>query len=388
MQRFEERSVRDRMTGRTAKSTYAGTTVGLATGGIVGAIVAAPALSVAAGLAVGATGGLLVGKSLKRWTSAKQPDPADAPFSLTDWQLGYKSPQDALRDHESTRDGSDSGRNATTPASRTASFDSSGMCVRGPIIPLHGASPWSPLYEVAPSSIGSIWGDASTEKKRSSSFGAQPVMSTDVAHTHSRSRSCYALVESSFASGHDPSSESEPLAESMSSVKHTAAEDEEHAQDEINLDEVAKQVAKDGVTTLMLRNVPNRLTVKQLGAELDQMGFVGMYDLCLIPIDPHSGRGRGYAFVNFLKSENAAKLCVALAENQFQRASGKNMLVSVARLQGKAATLEQLLASKPRKKVRAAEGKCLVMCSTEEGLVPMAVQDALRHVRKAEGLPI
>jgi hypothetical protein len=78
-------------------------------------------------------------------------------------------------------------------------------------------------------------------------------------------------------------------------------------------------------------------------------------------------------------------LCVALADNQFQRTSGKNMLVSVARLQGKAATLEQLLASKPRKKVRAAEGKCLVMCSTEEGLVPMAVQDALHHVRKAEG---
>jgi hypothetical protein len=109
-----------------------------------------------------------------------------------------------------------------------------------------------------------------------------------------------------------------------------------------------------------------------------------LYDLCLIPIDPHSGRGRGYAFVNFLRSDDAARFCEALAENQFERASGKHLLVSIARLQGKAATLEQLLASKPKKKVRSAEEKCLVMRNTTDGLEPMAVQDALRHVRELE----
>jgi hypothetical protein len=159
---------------------------------------------------------------------------------------------------------------------------------------------------------------------------------------------------------------------------------EEAAETQTNPELVASNVRKECVTTLMLRNVPNRLTVKQLGTELDQLGFVGLYDLCLIPIDPHSGRGRGYAFVNFLRYDDAARFCEALAENQFERASGKHLLVSIARLQGKAATLEQLLASKPKKKVRAAEAKCLVMRNTMDGLEPMAVQDALRHVRELE----
>merc|ERR1719247_1910895 len=66
-----KREFHEKMTGRTAKSTYCGTTIGIATGGIVGAIVSAPVISVAAGVAVGATGGLLVGKGLKRYRERK-----------------------------------------------------------------------------------------------------------------------------------------------------------------------------------------------------------------------------------------------------------------------------------------------------------------------------
>jgi hypothetical protein len=192
------------------------------------------------------------------------------------------------------------------------------------------------------------------------------------AHVHMRSHSCNAMVE-------HPSQPAEEAAEEPG-----RGNEDPTAETSANPELVAANVRLDAVTTLMLRNVPNRLTVKQLGSELDQLGFIGLYDLCLIPIDPHSGRGRGYAFVNFLRSEDAARFCEALAENQFERASGKHLLVSIARLQGKAATLEQLLASKPKKKVRAAEAKCLVMRNTMDGLEPMAVQDALRHVRELE----
>jgi hypothetical protein len=402
----DRRDLHEKMIGRTAKSTYCGTTIGIATGGIVGAIVSAPVISVAAGVAVGATGGLLVGKSLKRYRERKlgklQEDlgyaedaatgnlmePIDGievndPLALSRQSVSSTPSKPAVasvKSAQSTRTpGSEkNGTEDWAISTRSGSFGSdSGMCLLGPIIPLNGQSPWAPLWEPqnrSPSSTS--WGgdtaaDPTWIGQRSSSFSPG---SADLeqwipgTHVHMRSHSCNAMVETNQRP--------------EEATEEPRAEDGEEGQMKPEL--VADNVRKDMMTTLMLRNVPNRLTVKQLGTELDQLGFVGLYDLCLIPIDPHSGRGRGYAFVNFLRSEDAARFCEALAENQFERASGKHLLVSIARLQGKAATLEQLLASKPKKKVRAAEAKCLVMRNTTDGLEPMAVQDALRHVRELE----
>jgi hypothetical protein len=392
------REFHEKMTGRTAKSTYCGTTIGIATGGIVGAIVSAPVISVAAGVAIGTTGGLLVGKGLKRYRERRlgrlqedlgyaddvavgmEPHEVTDPLALSRQSSISTTSKPAVPTSAQSTKTPGSEKNWTedwATSTRSGSFCSdSGKCVLGPIIPLNGSSLWQPLWEPqnrSPSSTS--WGDTSSADpwigvgQRSSSFSpgmaALDQLQLGPAHGHMRSHSCNAMVETS-----QPAEEAE--------------EPREEADTQANPELVATNVRKDAVTTLMLRNVPNRLTVKQLGTELDQLGFVGLYDLCLIPIDPHSGRGRGYAFVNFLRSEDAALFCEALAENQFERASGKHLLVSIARLQGKAATLEQLLASKPKKKVRAAEAKCLVMRNTTDGLEPMAVQDALRHVRELE----
>jgi hypothetical protein len=393
------REFREKMSGQTAKSTYCGTTIGITAGGIVGAIVSAPVISVAAGVAVGAAGGLLVGKGLKRHRERRlgrlQEDLGYAedaaggsimePLDVADPLALSRNSSISTPSKPTVPASAKSAQSTKTPGSeknwtedwatstRSGSLCSdSGKCLLGPIIPLNGSSPWGPIWEPqnrTPSH--SSWGETADPwvGQRSSSFSP----GTDVlpgTHMHMRSHSCNAMVETTHAGAEEPATE----------------EQREEAADaaQTNPDLVASNVRKEWVTTLMLRNVPNRLTVKQLGTELDQLGFVGLYDLCLIPIDPHSGRGRGYAFVNFLRSEDAARFCEALAENQFERASGKHLLVSIARLQGKAATLEQLLASKPKKKVRAAEAKCLVMRNTTDGLEPMAVQDALRHVRELE----
>jgi len=51
-------------------------------------------------------------------------------------------------------------------------------------------------------------------------------------------------------------------------------------------------------TTVMLRNLPNKYTQKMLLEELNNSGFVGLYDFLYLPMDPETNANKGYAFVN------------------------------------------------------------------------------------------
>jgi len=62
------------------------------------------------------------------------------------------------------------------------------------------------------------------------------------------------------------------------------------------------------LTTVMLRNLPNRYTRDMLLQMLDSEGFIGRYTFVYLPIDFKTHSGLGYAFVDLVLPEDAVRL--------------------------------------------------------------------------------
>mmetsp|Transcript_41371 Transcript_41371/g.119021 ORF Transcript_41371/g.119021 Transcript_41371/m.119021 type:complete len:980 (+) Transcript_41371:142-3081(+) len=107
----------------------------------------------------------------------------------------------------------------------------------------------------------------------------------------------------------------------------------------LNLEAWSKENTPDSekVTTLMIRNVPNRYDRILLMQELDELGFQGKYDFVYLPIDNSTQWNVGYAFVNFDLPE-CAKRCMAMLEGhqffRFRQNNKRVAQVSVAHIQG------------------------------------------------------
>ena len=65
----------------------------------------------------------------------------------------------------------------------------------------------------------------------------------------------------------------------------------------IHLDNVIK--LKDKRTTLIIRNIPNKYTMKLFTEEINQ-NFYGKYDVIYLPLDFINKTNLGYAFINFI----------------------------------------------------------------------------------------
>lgn len=103
-------------------------------------------------------------------------------------------------------------------------------------------------------------------------------------------------------------------------------------------------------TTLMIRNIPNRLTQSDLISELENLGFDGTYDFLYVPQDHgtqshrHHGPSKrevsnvGYAFVNFVEAEWADR-CEAVFQDRVYPGSTRSSRVSTAHVQGLEANL-------------------------------------------------
>jgi hypothetical protein len=95
------------------------------------------------------------------------------------------------------------------------------------------------------------------------------------------------------------------------------------------------------VTTIMMRNLPNKVTQQILLTELNETGFEHTYDFVYLPIDQESNANRGYAFINFVAAEWAYKFMERFEGQKFG-SYNSNKVVSVvpAKLQGYKANRE------------------------------------------------
>jgi len=90
-------------------------------------------------------------------------------------------------------------------------------------------------------------------------------------------------------------------------------------------------------TTLMIRNIPNRYTQRELITELEEIGLGSSFDFLYLPIDKGTTCNIGYAFVNFVNPTWAAKCATVFEGYPFKRHRNvpcKIAAVSVAHIQG------------------------------------------------------
>uniref|UniRef100_A0A7S1FBH0 RRM domain-containing protein n=1 Tax=Noctiluca scintillans TaxID=2966 RepID=A0A7S1FBH0_NOCSC len=66
--------------------------------------------------------------------------------------------------------------------------------------------------------------------------------------------------------------------------------------------------APDLGTSVMIRNLPLEITQRALLEELDASGFNGLYDFAYMPCCFVTGKGKGFAFVNFVSTQTATAL--------------------------------------------------------------------------------
>jgi hypothetical protein len=95
-------------------------------------------------------------------------------------------------------------------------------------------------------------------------------------------------------------------------------------------------------TTIMIRNIPNRYSQRELLLELEENGFSDTFDFLYIPMDKCTRANLGYAFVNFLEQAWAEKCMGKFQNYRFKRhrdVSNKIAAVSVAHIQGLEANL-------------------------------------------------
>lgn len=99
-----------------------------------------------------------------------------------------------------------------------------------------------------------------------------------------------------------------------------------------------KDVAKPSElgTSVMIRNLPHDITQRRLLEELDESGYRGLYDFAYMPCCFVTGKGKGFAFINFIDTETAKSLAIRWHRSRCFGIKGAEpaLNVSAAAIQG------------------------------------------------------
>ena len=91
----------------------------------------------------------------------------------------------------------------------------------------------------------------------------------------------------------------------------------------------------EAVTTLMIKNIPNKFNQATLLAEIDDLGFAGKYDFFYMPMDLVNKCNVGYAFINFVSASDCAAFSLVLTDYRFRTFRSRKLGASVpAHIQG------------------------------------------------------
>jgi RNA recognition motif-containing protein len=118
----------------------------------------------------------------------------------------------------------------------------------------------------------------------------------------------------------------------------------------------------DQLTTLMVRNIPKKLTQKQFMSEPDFAVFLNSIDFLYLPTDISSGRNLGYAFINFQTPDHAS-----LFKNYFHKklnffGNKTGLTVSYAAIQGLEANVANIAHNASVHRIRNPDYLPLIRC--------------------------
>eukprot|EP00928_Gymnodinium_smaydae_P099665 TRINITY_DN9577_c0_g1_i1.p1 TRINITY_DN9577_c0_g1~~TRINITY_DN9577_c0_g1_i1.p1 ORF type:complete len:322 (+),score=68.91 TRINITY_DN9577_c0_g1_i1:61-1026(+) len=135
-----------------------------------------------------------------------------------------------------------------------------------------------------------------------------------------------------------------------------------------------RPVWPEHVTTVMLRNVPNRYIAEELLAEIKEEGFEGQIDFFYLPIDFATKKNRGYAFINFHTPTITRKFVTVFGDRRLTRYTTKKVLqVTPAATQGFDANVKAYVRRDTQRIVNPWFRPMIFGRSTDDSAAPMMV---------------
>jgi len=103
----------------------------------------------------------------------------------------------------------------------------------------------------------------------------------------------------------------------------------------------------DGLTTMMLRNVPVHYSQSRLMQEINRAGFLGCFDFFYLPMEGRSRQNRGFAFLNFETCDCAKRFFERFHGKSLQKQDADVLSVFPADLQGFEANARRYANTRP-----------------------------------------